>query len=101
MKDFFQGDVIKIKGFSNLFIITSKNAFIKKLKAFHVCPVIERTVEGPLHIAVSGKEIKGIVICEQVKLIDPQSREIIKVDHIPYRQVMEISDVLQGIFEYD
>ena len=71
MTDFYQGDIIKISGFKNKFVIVSKNAFIRMTKVFHVCPLMERYQDGPIHIAAVGKEgTKGTVICEQVKLID-------------------------------
>lgn len=102
MIDFSQGDIIKISGFKNKFLIVSKNAFIKMTNVFHVCPMLDNYVEGPLHIAVEGKErAKGTVICEQVKLIDPAARACTRIDRIPYDSIMNISDAIQGIFEYD
>ena len=75
MTQFHQGDIIKISDFrQKLFLVVSKNAFIKATGVFHVCPLIADIPEGPLHIAVNGnKHCSGTVICEQVKLIDPAS----------------------------
>lgn len=102
MSDFYQGDIIKITGFRNKFLIVSKNAFIRATDVFHVCPLLEKHPDGPLHIAVEGKEkTRGIVICEQMKLIDPSARGCIKVDRLPYDNIMNVSDAIQGIFEYD
>jgi len=102
MIDFSQGDIIKISGFKNKFLVISKNAFIKVTNVFHVCPLIDGYNEGPLHIAIKGKEnTEGIVICEQMKLIDPSARACTRIDRIPYDSIMNISDAIQGIFEYD
>lgn len=102
MKDFLQGDIIKAAGFKNYFIIVSRNAFIKNTNAFHVCPMLENRPAGPLHIPVVGREgTKGTVICEQIKLIDPAARGCSKTDHVPYETIMNISDAVQGMFEYD
>ncbi len=102
MIDFSQGDVIKIQGFKNKFLVISKNAFIKATNVFHVCPIIDNYNEGPLHIFIHGTDdTKGIVICEQMKLIDPASRACSRVDRISYDNIMNISDAIQGIFEYD
>ncbi len=103
MIDISQGDIIKIRGFNrSLFVVTSKNAFIKATGVFHVCPLLKNVSEGPLHILVKGnKGTSGTVICEQVKLIDPSERSCNRADRIPYADIMEVSDVLQGIFEYD
>ena len=102
MIDFSQGDIIKISGYKNRFLIVSKNAFIKATNVFHVCPILQGVSEGPLHICVAGKmKETGIVVCEQIKLIDPLARNCRKVDSVPYGMIMDISDALQGIFEYD
>ena len=103
MNDFRQGDIIKIQGYKSMeFLIVSKNAFIQATNVFHVCPVLHHSQEGPLHISVRGNhDTSGIVICEQIKLIDPSARACMRVDRIPYGSMMNISDALQGIFEYD
>ena len=100
---FEQGNIIKINDIKNAhFIIVSKNAFIKATGMFHVCPVIKASNPGSLHINVSGqKGFSGTVICEQIKLIDPSARACTKTDHLPYGDIMEVSDALQGVFEYD
>lgn len=102
MKDYSQGDVIKIAGFRNQFLVVSKNAFITATGMFHVCPLLPNVSDGPLHISVNGVGgATGTVICEQVKLIDPDVRACSRKDRIPYSELMNISDALQGIFEYD
>ncbi len=102
MKKFEQGDIIKMNGFSGkLFVIVSKNAYIKATGMFHVCPLINSTPDTT-HIAISGKKnTTGVVACEHVKIIDPDQRICNHVDQLPYSDIMEVSDVLQGIFEYD
>ena len=70
---------------------------------FHVCPVLPGVEEGPVHIKVNLLNSKKTVtaICEQVKLIDPAARGIAAVDSISYADKMEVSDTIQGLFEYD
>ena len=103
MKNFSQGDIIAVSGFRNLFVIVSKNAFIRATGVFHVCPMIPSEASGPLHIRVTGvvQNTESTVVCEQVKLIDPEKRGCRRTDRLPYSDVMEVSDALQGIFEYD
>ena len=98
-----QGDIIKISGYSRrLFVVVSKNAFIRATGVFHVCPLIEGVDEGPLHIPVVGVNSQtGTVICEQMKMIDPGTRTCNRTDHLQYGDIMNISDAIQGIFEYD
>lgn len=101
MNGFCQGDIIKVSGFKNYFLVVSKNAFIKCMGVFHACPILN-TIEGPLHIPVVGKKgIEGVVVCEQVKILDPKARNCRTADRIDYASIMNISDALQGIFEYD
>ena len=103
MNTFSQGDIVKIEGFKNYFLIVSKNAFIKATGVFHVCPILTNTSEGPLHIMIDGVTEKksGVVICEQIKFIDPSARGISIADRISYTQLMNVSDAIQGVFEYD
>ena len=101
MQKIFQGDIIRISGFSDRFLVVSKNAFIQHTGMFHVCPVLKDEKDGPLHIIVNGKREKGTVICEQIKLIDPAVRGCNRIDRISYYQLMNVSDAIQGIFEYD
>ena len=100
--EFFQGDIIKISGLKDKYVILSKNAFIKATGVFHVCPVLEGYPEGPVHVSIEGKKgYRGTAICEQIKLIDPSVRGCFGVDSLSYKDIMNTSDVLQGIFEYD
>ncbi len=96
-----QGDIIKIAGFSCRFLVVSKDAFIEHIGMFHVCPILKDEKEGPLHISVSGKREEGTVLCEQIKMIDPGKRACNRIDKISYYQLMNVSDAVQEIFEYD
>lgn len=102
MNDLCQGDIVKISGFERaFFVVLSKNAFIRSLGVFHVIPLLPGVPEGPLHIPVTGKSgTQGTVICEQVKLIDPSVRAINRTDSLRYEDIMNISDAVQGMFEY-
>ena len=102
MGEFSQGDLLRIDGYRNLFIVISKNAYISATHTFHVCPVLKDIPEGPLHISVNGRNgAEGTVICEQIKLVDPSVRRCAKKDSISYSDIMNVSDAIQGIFEYD
>ena len=101
MTEFYQGDIIKISGFKKqLFVIISKNAYIRATGIFHVCPMIPGIPAGPIHIEVKGKNGEsGTVICEQIKAIDPKARGCNRVDLLSYENLMNVSDTVQGIFE--
>ncbi|SDH25737.1 hypothetical protein SAMN05421493_10135 [Pseudobutyrivibrio sp. 49] len=102
MKVFYQGDIIKISGFGNLFLIISKNVFIRERKMFHVSPIVNTDIINPMNIDIKGVDgTEGTVICEEIKLIDPVARACTKVDRINYWGIINISDAIQGMFEYD
>ncbi|MCR5310222.1 MAG: type II toxin-antitoxin system PemK/MazF family toxin [Lachnospiraceae bacterium] len=103
MIEFSQGDIVKIEGYRNcLFVIISKNAFIMATGMFHVCPLLPDVPEGPVHISVCGnKGTSGTVICEQIKAIDSKARNCVVVDTLPYGFKIDVSDTVQGVFEYD
>lgn len=99
---FYQGDIIKISGQSGRFLIVSKNAYIYAANLIHVCPIAKKCAEGPTHIRIEGYDgQKGFAVCNDIKLIDPEVRGCMKTDSISYDQIMNISDAIQGLFEYD
>ena len=94
--NFSQGDIIKISNLKDAMLVVSKNEFIKKTGVFHVCPLLKNYAE------VRGvKDTSGTAICEQLKLIDPSARSCKRIDRVPYHMIMNVSDAIQGIFEYD
>ncbi|MCR5789210.1 MAG: type II toxin-antitoxin system PemK/MazF family toxin [Lachnospiraceae bacterium] len=103
MNEFCQGDVIRIEGFKKqLFVIISKNAFIRATGIFHICPMLPGIPAGPVHIEVKAKRGEaGTIICEQIKAVDPKARRCSRVDLLAYKDIMNVSDAVQGIFEYD
>lgn len=102
MNEFRQGDIIRIQGFKNRFLIISRNAFIKATGVFHVCPFLPDIPAGPLSIPTTGNlNESGTAICEQIKLTDPTARNCRRIDSLKYRDIIDISDAIQGMFEYD
>ena len=103
MMEFSQGDLIQVSGFKNLFLIVSKNAFIRAVHMFHVCPVLKNVAEGPLHIPIKGiNEYSGTVICEQLKLIDilcEKEHEALEKEGAPvYEGMGQVLKELSGRF---
>lgn len=102
MTDLHQGDIIRVANYKVPFLIVSKNAFIQATGVFHVCPIIKNLTPGPVHIPIRGHHgEEGTVPCEQIKLLDPEARHCTRLDSLPYDTIMDISDTIQGIFEYD
>lgn len=94
-----QGDIIKVEGLKGFYLIVSKNSFNMTEQAI-LCPVVDDASQDPLHIAIKTDEVSGSVLCEQMRMIDLQFRGFKKVSRIPYEVVMDVTDAIQGIFDY-
>ena len=95
-----QGDILRIEGIAHPVMIVS-NAFFNRSGSAIVCPIVEKTAEGPLHIRLEGNQnIRGIVLCEQMKYLDLRNRRYAKLGSASYYETMDISDAVMGIFDY-
>lgn len=64
------------------------------------CPIMKASMPGPLHIWMSTKENEGYIQCEKLALLDLSVRGYKKIDRLPFSEMMDVSDAIQGIFEY-
>lgn len=94
-----QGDIIAVEKMNGHFLVTSKNFFNKAEQAI-LCPIVKDTFPDPLHIEIKAGEVQGIVMCEQMRLIDLRYRGYKKVDRIHYPDIINITDAIQSIFDY-
>lgn len=94
-----QGSILKVNGISVPVIVVSKSFFNTSGQAI-VCPIYRDIAPGPLHIELETEPVKGCVLCEQVKYIDLRRRGFTKVTDASYYDVMNISDAIMGIFDY-
>lgn len=94
-----QGDVLSVEGFASPMLVVSKNFFNLSEEAF-VCPVMEKTYPDPLHIPVKMSLTHGIVLCEQVKMLDFRIRGFKKIDRLKTNDTINITDAIQSIFDY-
>lgn len=94
-----QGDIIIIEKMKGHFLIVSKNFFNTTEQAI-LCPVVPDTFPDPLHIAIKTAETQGIIMCEQMRLIDLRYRGYKKIDQIHYSDIINITDAIQSIFDY-
>ena len=94
-----QGDIIKIEKVMHPVLVVSKNFFNTSGQIIG-CPIIEDSAPGPLHIWMETDENKGYVQCEKIAMLDLSVRGYKKIDRLPISDIIEISDAIQGIFEY-
>ncbi len=99
MEQLHQGDILKIEKIKHPVLVASKDFFNTSGEIIG-CPVIRNSIPGPLHIWISTKENEGYVQCEKLALLDLTIRGYKKVDRLSVSEMMNISDAIQGIFEY-
>ena len=64
------------------------------------CPIVKSASEDALHISICTKELSGIALLEQLKSLDINARHFKRSGQISYDQIQNISDAVQGIFDY-
>jgi len=90
---------LSIEKINSPVLVVSKN-FFNQMEQIIGCPVLSRASEDPLHIHVSMKDLSGIVLCEQMKLLDLRSRGFKKIAELKMEDTMNITDAIQSIFDY-
>ena len=65
-----------------------------------VCPLRENAEPDALYIGISSDEYNGTALLEHLRSLDLQARHYMKISVIPYEQIQDISDAVQGIFDY-
>ncbi len=99
MEQLHQGDILKIEKVKHPVLVVSKDFFNTSGEIIG-CPIIANSISGPLHIWISTEENEGYVQCEKLALLDLTVRSYKKTDRLPISEMMNISDAIQGIFEY-
>ena len=94
-----QGDILKVENISKPVLVVSKN-FFNETGEVIACPIYDGGNEGALHIPISGKKVQGVVHCEKMNLFDMSVRGFSKTDTVGYEDIINISDAIQGIFDY-
>lgn len=99
MESLQQGDILKIENIQHPVLVASKDFFNTGGQIIG-CPVIPNAKPGPLHIWMATEHTKGYIHCEKLALLDLSIRGYKKIDRLPIHDMMNISDAIQGIFEY-
>ena len=99
MEALHQGDILKIEKIRHPVLIVSKGFFNTRGEIIG-CPIITNSIPGPLHIWMATEENQGYIQCEKLALLDLSVRGYKKVDSLPIAEMINVSDAIQGIFEY-
>ena len=94
-----QGDLLRIEGIKYPVIVVSNNYFNQSGMVI-ACPIVKSAVPGPLHIPLKDCAVEGIVLCEQVRYLDLSSRRWSKLTQTHYFDIMDISDAVVSMLEY-
>ncbi|MDD3184402.1 MAG: type II toxin-antitoxin system PemK/MazF family toxin [Anaerostipes sp.] len=94
-----QGDILSVERIHTPVLVVSKT-FFNKTEQIIACPILEEASEDPLHITIHTKEMKGVVLCEQMKLLDLRVRGYKKSSELQINEIMNIADAIQSIFDY-
>lgn len=94
-----QGDILKIENFKYPVVVVSKDFF--NLRGSIIgCPIVKNSCQSSLHIWTSAKECEGYVQCENLSFLDISVRGHKRTGRLPFHELMNVSDAIQGIFEY-
>ena len=99
MEPLQQGDILKIETIKHPVLVVSKDFFNTSGEIIG-CPIISNSMPGPLHIWMSTGNAEGYIQCEKLALLDLSIRGHKKIDRLPVYEIMNVSDAIQGIFEY-
>ena len=99
METLHQGDILKIEKIKHPVLVVSKDFFNSSGEIIG-CQIIRNSIPGPLHIWMATSESEGYIQCEKLVLLDLAVRGYKKVDRLPIAEMMNVSDAIQGIFEY-
>jgi len=98
-EELHQGDILKIEHIKKPVLIVSKDFFNQTYEIIG-CPIFEKGEAGPLHIHIEAEDVEGYVQCEKMALLDLNIRGYSKIDRIHYPDIINITDAIQGIFDY-
>ena len=94
-----QGDIVMVASISWPFVVVSKN-FFNESGLVMACPILPTAVRGPLRIWCESIRNPGYVYCEQLRVVDLNTRRFSRIDAVSYNDLIDIVDAIQGIFDY-
>lgn len=94
-----QGDIVKIERIKSPVLVTSKD-FFNQTGEIIGCPILQDSSASPLHIKIRTDSTEGYVQCEKLSLLDLNVRGFLKTDRILMEDIINITDAIQGIFDY-
>ena len=97
MSIYVQGDLLKAEGIRDLILIVSKNVYNETGQAI-VCPVRDGRYSSPTTYILEGKG--KTVICDHLRYLDLDARNIRKTGEVSINDIVEISNIVESLFDY-
>lgn len=94
-----QGDILNVERIKLPVLVVSKNFFNQSGEVIG-CPIYHEGKENALRIPINTNKTTGFVHCEKLALLDLRVRGHSKIDEIQISDIMNITDAVQGIFDY-
>jgi len=81
-------------------MVVSNNTFNSFTRMAMVCPITNTNRGFPLHVVLDDRiAITGVVMCEQVKVLDILARNAVFKEKTPNDIIEEVIDILFGFIE--
>ena len=78
-------------------VVVSNNAFNKNTKMVILCPITSNEKEFPTHYTLqNSKKVKGAVLCEHIRSIDYEIRNLKYVEKTSNEDFENILDLIQA-----
>lgn len=80
--------------------VVSNNAFNGLSRGALVCPITNTNRGIPIQVPLDGRtKTTGVIMCDQVKALDMQSRNAVYEEHAPDDITAEVVDIVIGFIE--
>ena len=81
-------------------LVVSNNLFNRISSLTMVCPITHTDRGHPLHVRLDSRtKTAGVVLCDQVRMLDAASRRASYEEKAPADIVAEVVDIIAGIIE--
>ena len=94
-----QGDILWLEKEKQYVLVLSRDFFNQSGMSV-VCPLRDRADPDALHIRIHSDIYTGTALIEHLRSLDLQAGHYRKISVLSYEQVQDISDAVQGIFDY-
>ena len=98
-----QGDILRVNGINWPVIVVSNNRF-NEIGEVIVCPILSNVTPNAIHLPISvssaAGEIRGVVVCEQIRNLDLKTRRFSKAGSLRLGDFLDISDTLIALFDF-